>query len=115
MALLKMLKESEQERECWENCHDGIGTLYGESLLTQFDPKRIQFINRHIMARGTSIGEHAHNGEEEVYYLVEGSGILIFDGEEYPFEKGDISLVRDGHSHGFISTAEEAVLLVICA
>jgi len=115
MEMIKMIKESEQKRKSWPTCHDGVGTSHGESLLSQFEPGRIRFINRHVMARGVTIGEHAHCENEEVYYLLEGSGILMFDGVEYPFEKGDISLVRDGHSHGFAATSEEAVLLVICA
>ena len=65
-----------------------------------------------FMAAGVSIGEHLHEGNEEIYYLSSGKGILYFDGKEFEMNPGDISLCTPGHSHGF-KALEDSVLIVV--
>ena len=48
---------------------------------------------------GNSIGYHKHQGEYEVYYILEGVGHVVEDGEEYDLAAGDMMQCRDGSSH----------------
>ena len=48
---------------------------------------------------------HEHEWEHEVYIL-EGSGTLVFEGEEHPFEKGFFAFVPAGREHSFVNTGE---------
>ena len=52
------------------------------------------------LAPGASIGVHKHQGEFEFYYILEGTAHITDDGEEYDLAPGDVTLCRDGHSHG---------------
>ena len=114
MEVKKLRKSEEIDGISCEKCHDGDGTLICRSLLDGFDSKKISFMHHDIIPNGVSIGEHMHEDSEEIYYLMAGEGILNFDGEEYPFNAGDISLVTPGHSHGFKTTSkEDAVLIVV--
>ncbi len=68
----------------------GKGRLYGMSTI----------------AIGDSIGLHQHEGDQEAYYILEGSA-LYFDGEkEYILEPGDISVCRTGESHSIESVGD---------
>lgn len=95
-----------------ENCHDGKGEFGFRSLLDGMGSEKFSLMHSDDIPAGVSIGEHAHVKNEEIYYLLSGKGILIFDGREYPMNPGDISLCGNGHSHGFIAT-EDSVLIVV--
>lgn len=52
-----------------------------------------------ILEPGCSIGTHVHDGEDEVYYILKGTGKL-FDGKEYTtVTAGDAVLTGNGESH----------------
>ena len=51
------------------------------------------------LAPGCSIGYHQHKGEFEVYYVLEGVGQVVDDGEIYLLRQGDMMQCRDGSSH----------------
>lgn len=99
----------------FEKCHDGIGTLDCFSMLENGDSDfGVTFFHHDIIPQGVSIGEHKHEGSEEIYYLLSGTCELIYDGEKTPMTDGDISIVKDGHSHGITNTGDkDAVLIVV--
>ena len=97
----------------YERCHDGKGTLICRSLLDGLGSRAVAFMHHDLLPCGVSIGSHDHLVNEEVYYLVSGEGILLFNGIEYPFRAGDVSLCSPGHSHGFSATSPEGAVLVV--
>lgn len=52
-----------------------------------------------------------HRIAEEFYQVLEGSGIAILDGVEYPLSAGDFLRLPPGTTHGFI-TGEEALVML---
>lgn len=96
-------------------CHNGEGIMICYSMLK---PEESSFGLKHFqidtLFPGASIGEHLHDCDEEIYCCIGGSGTLMFDGEAYPFENGDLSLVTIGHSHGVINTGKEELRLIVC-
>lgn len=56
---------------------------------------------------GHSIGEHAHNGEEEIYYILKGEATVIDDGQPVLVIAGDAIMTRDGASHSIKNTGSE--------
>jgi len=68
------------------------------------------------LAPGVSEGSHTHKGEEaleELYYFIEGEGIMWADGEDVPVRAGDAVLVPEGSEHGFRNTGRGPLKLVI--
>ena len=55
---------------------------------------------------------HTHEWEHEVYIL-EGEGVLTFEGEEKPFSKGFYAFVPSGSEHSFSNTGD-GILSFIC-
>ena len=105
-------KDNEIEWLQFDKCHEGEGALSCKSLLDGLDSVKFSFMHRDEIKTGVSIGVHEHMDNEEIYYLVSGSGVLTFDGQEYIMQPGDISLCGIGHSHGFLAT-EDSVLIVV--
>lgn len=54
---------------------------------------------------------HYHNHTDEFYYVVEGNGSMIIDGEEVPVSKGDAIHIPRGAAHKAVGNIS---VLVIC-
>ena len=46
-----------------------------------------------------STSGHKHDGQEEVYMFMEGSGTMWLDENEFPVEGGEVVLIEDGVFH----------------
>ena len=109
-------KKSDMLERPLVNCHDGAGELIGRIVVKDGDSDlTLRFVHDDTIPAGVSIGEHPHDENEEVYYVIEGEGTLIYDGKEYPVGAGDVSVVKRGHTHGIVNSSPEPMrLLVIC-
>jgi oxalate decarboxylase/phosphoglucose isomerase-like protein (cupin superfamily) len=56
--------------------------------------------------RGQSTRGHSHAGQEEVYFFVRGTGVMIVDEEKFRVQSGDIILIPDGAFHRVINDGE---------
>lgn len=68
------------------------------------------------LAAGVSEGVHTHEGKfalEEIYYFLQGEGVVWADGEEEPVKAGDAILAPEGSDHGFRNTGRGPLKLVI--
>ena len=96
-------RHAEAEQIEIAHCHDGAGSLLCRSLHKEQESTHgILFFHHDVIPAGSSIGEHLHSGTEEIYYLLKGSCILIYNGREIPMQEGDYSLVSDGDTHGIL-------------
>jgi quercetin dioxygenase-like cupin family protein len=55
---------------------------------------------------------HAHAGMDKMYYVVEGQGLFLLEGEELPMRAGDLLVAPDGVPHG-VRNVGPARLLVL--
>ncbi len=65
---------------------------------------------------GSSEGAHIHEGDdalEEFYYFIAGQGVMWMDDEELPVGPGDAVMAPPGADHGFRSTGDGPLKLVI--
>lgn len=94
------------------NCHNGKGVVKCKSLLEGIQSDDFHLMHYDEIKAGVTIGEHSHQDDEEIYFMLSGSGVLTCDGVEYDFSAGDISICRRGHSHGFVAK-EDSVMIVV--
>ena len=123
MLTTEILKsEPHQQRE--DSCHGGQGTWFFKNLTEKLSEKlMIQYIHDDILPPGSFFGDHGHTMRggadelfEEWYLCLSGSGIMLLDGKEVPFEPGDLNVCRNGGSHGIFNRSQEDLrFLVICA
>ncbi|MEF8775591.1 MAG: cupin domain-containing protein [Haloarculaceae archaeon] len=60
----------------------------------------------------TASPKNPHN-EDEVYYIVSGSGMIRVGDETYNVETGDVVFVEQGFEHDFFNIDEEITALTI--
>ncbi|SFL34716.1 cupin domain-containing protein [Pelosinus propionicus] len=58
-----------------------------------------------LYAPGQNTPEHTHKDMDEVFYVVEGEGILTINGKEFILKEKDIILSPRGEGHGFFNTS----------
>jgi len=100
------------------NCHGGGGSLWCREVFGDYDKTGagIKFVHDDVIEPGASIGEHGHEGDEEIYYILEGTGEMTVDGEPVTVQAGDFCLTRSGHRHSLRNTGTRPMrLLVVCA
>ena len=55
---------------------------------------------------------HRHEGQEEVYYFVSGTGEMELDDEKFPVQGGDVVLIKDGVFHRVHNTSNTKLYFV---
>lgn len=86
-----------------------VGDIYAaEELGPAWD-----FVQSVKLPAGSAIGVHAHTGDEELYYIVDGEGVMTSDGKEYAVGPGTASLCKSGSSHGLVNTSEDELTLLV--
>jgi mannose-6-phosphate isomerase-like protein (cupin superfamily) len=61
---------------------------------------------------GGEVGEETHPDNDQVLYLVEGSGTAVLNGEEQPFEAGDAVMVPAGTKHNFVAGSDAPLKII---
>lgn len=64
---------------------------------------------------GSSIGPHIHEGNSEVFYILSGTGKVLYDGEYEPLAPGDCHYCPQGHQHSLINdnAADDLVFFAV--
>jgi len=97
------------------NIHGGEGVIVRRSMFRMESklPIRMEVWE---LAPGVSEGGHTHDGKdelEEIYYFLEGQGVMSVEGEDVSIEAGDSIMVPPGVDHGFRNTGEGILKLVL--
>ncbi|MFC1542189.1 cupin domain-containing protein [Candidatus Latescibacterota bacterium] len=98
------------------NAHQGKGDILfrrlwsNESFLTNWE-----FIDHCVLPPGTSIGYHQHNGIEEVYYLMSGSGRMTVNDVTTNVKTGDAIPCTLHDSHGLYNNSDRDIELLVIA
>lgn len=99
-------------------CHGGEGLVKIASVYEKKELRSpLQFIHYTVLPPKTSIGSHPHTNDEEVYVVLEGSGVMEVDGGRHPVKSGDVVLNKPYGTHALRNDSETAELkiLVFCA
>ena len=90
----------EKNFELRQNLKGGEGNTVLEGFKpAQGLPTHYRMYAEMVLNPGCSVGEHTHNGESEIYYVLEGSGELNDNGVIRTINKGDCAMCYDGEFH----------------
>jgi oxalate decarboxylase/phosphoglucose isomerase-like protein (cupin superfamily) len=60
--------------------------------------------------RGQSTRGHNHTGQEEVYFFIQGSGVMIVSEERFRVGPGSVVLIPDGAFHRVINDGDSNLI-----
>lgn len=91
-----------------EKMRGGNGSVKVEEFWGKGDLKaKTRLFAKLTLAPGSGIGFHEHVGEEEVYVILRGRGLLEEGGQKIPVAAGDSILTRDGAGHAIEAVGDE--------
>jgi len=91
--------------------HNGGGNSTAHKFFKGATTSKLQFTKR-ILHSGSAIGYHFQK-EEEIYYIVSGTGEMKMNGETFTVTTGDAILTLPGSSHGLKQTGKDDLVVII--
>jgi mannose-6-phosphate isomerase-like protein (cupin superfamily) len=96
------------------NMHGGNGTVsYARKIGPSFFRTNWAYVDHLLVPPGTSVGKHVHNGVEEFYYVMNGSGEITVNQESAPVKAGDAIPLLAREAHGLANNGSEPVEVII--
>lgn len=91
--------------------HNGGGETIGYSFFGQARGLTLVFRKR-ALKPGSGIGHHLQK-EDEIYYVLSGTGEMIIDGKKVEVTPGTAVLTRPGSSHSLKQTGKDDLVILI--
>lgn len=95
-----------------EGVRGGQGTVTAHKLLDCFPGSAIKSVGVVRLEPGASVGEHSHQGDEDFYYCLSGTGVVVDNGVEHPFTPGTLQITRSGESQAIQNTGETELVFL---
>ena len=109
ISLAKKAKRVTQKR-----CHNGKGTIIFREVFGKNDFKStIQFLHETSVMPSSTIGYHKHAGNEEIYFIIEGKGLMDVDGKKKVVGHGDAVITYSGSSHGLKNIGDKDLKILV--
>ncbi len=106
--MIRRLSEIETARKI--AVHGGDGSVLTADYLKNGEMDGIVTAGRVTLEPGASIGDHPHPSHDELYLVIEGRGIGVLDGRQFPIASGDMYVLKAGQSHGMINDSDEPLV-----
>ncbi len=109
-----MIREAaDMQKETRDKMRGGNGSV---GITHIFGPEELAAKTR-LFARlrfpvGASIGFHRHEGEEEVFYILSGRGVVDDNGTKREVGPGDAVLTGGGAGHSIEAVGDESLELI---
>lgn len=108
-------KNADMEHTVRENIRGGVGRIETDVVYKAEEMLgKATLFNRLHLTPGSSIGEHPHNEDAEIYYVVEGQVVVTDNDKEIVMEAGDAMFTGGGDRHSLMNKSDkEAIVLAI--
>ncbi len=96
--------------------HGGEGTFFRRTLLEEVPSSAFRYVRDITLHPSSIIGEHPHFVEDEIYFIISGTGVMTVDDEEQVVGPGTAILTLSGSVHAIRNQGPEDLrILVACA
>ena len=107
-------KPEEFTREIRKNARGGEGEVTFAAIWKPNSEMKshTRMYTKLILEPGCSIGEHVHENEEEIFYILKGTAETLDNGKTVILHPGESSITRSGEAH-FLKNAGSDTLEVL--
>jgi mannose-6-phosphate isomerase-like protein (cupin superfamily) len=104
---------ADMEKEVREKMRGGSGSVEILHIFRKEELKgKVRLLARLRLGPGSSIGYHMHEGEEEIFYILSGKGLVTEQGVSSPVGPGDAVLTGGGGGHSIENQDAEPLELI---
>jgi len=104
------IKSEEMQTQSRVRLRDGFGSTEFLHIVDKDNlPAKCRLFSVMSVEKGCSVGRHDHADETEIYYVIEGEGILNDNGTLRPFRKGDCNVCGNGDFHAVSNENDETL------
>ncbi|MFZ2648853.1 MAG: cupin domain-containing protein [Burkholderiaceae bacterium] len=98
----------------WQEFPGHFGGALSKALVGpgKVDTRRIDFRISHY-APAAYVGEHVHQVQEQIYYVLEGVGLLTLDAQQHLMRAHDYVYVPPGVRHSFTNTGLTGLVFLV--
>ena len=100
--------EARPSRARWDGSVQSVRPLGGHDFETD-----LMFIDYVEVPPGATIGYHRHGDDEELYFIIEGAGVMEVEGVERRVHCGDLILNRRGSAHSLVNDSSVVIRLLV--
>lgn len=107
-------KSADFKKESRENMRGGSGAVKFEHVWEPCSEMKsnTRLFSRLILEKGCSVGTHAHDNEEEVFYVLQGTAEFTENGVKTILHTGDTSITGGGSSHSIACLGDETCVVL---
>lgn len=110
-----IIKRENQKSWEKENFYGGEGTVVGRAAIGFGNPRPEgspihTTVNLTIPVDG-SVGNHIHKGQDEMYFVISGSGTHTTEEDTCEIAQHDVIYTLSGQVHTFVNTGNEPMIL----
>ena len=96
------------EKEIRQRMRGGTGSVEFLHIFRKEELKgKVRLLARLRLSTGSSIGYHMHEGEEEIFYILSGAGVVTEQGVTSTVGPGDAVLTSGGGGHSIENKGAE--------
>lgn len=111
---MKISIAEKAKRVIQKKCHEGEGSIIFREVFSDKDFKSpIEFLHETSIKPNSTIGYHKHSGNEEVYYILQGKGLMTVDSEDRIVSPGDAVVTSSGSSHGLKNIGNSNLNIIV--
>ncbi len=108
-----VIKVADMQSEIREAMRGGPGRVDIRHIVGADNlPAKSRLFSLITLEKNCGIGPHAHSAETEIFYVLEGEGVLDDNGEIKPFVKGDANVCGGGATHAVTNEKDEPLLMI---
>ena len=108
-----VIRHEDMKTDIKEQMRGGPGKVSLEYVVpSEALPSKSRFFSVITLEKNCGIGKHEHSGETEIFYVLQGEGVLEDNGTKKPFCKGDCNVCGDGANHAISNEKDEPLVFV---
>ncbi len=108
-----IIKKGERPTQVRQAMRGGGGSVFFRDLVpAEAMPCKTRLLSELTLKKGDSVGQHGHEGEAEIFYILSGTATVLDGGVEKLLNAGDVA-ITDGNAPHALANNHDTDLVVL--